>query len=62
MYPQVSWGIDLATEHERYLAEELFKGPVIVYNYPKVGARPGVARAGGPGTCGVLPRIPYPTY
>ncbi|KAI8475840.1 MAG: hypothetical protein J3K34DRAFT_16650 [Monoraphidium minutum] len=31
----VSWGIDLATEHERYLAEELFKGPVIVYNYPK---------------------------
>ncbi|KIZ00208.1 asparaginyl-tRNA synthetase [Monoraphidium neglectum] len=23
----VSWGIDLATEHERYLAEELFKGP-----------------------------------
>jgi asparaginyl-tRNA synthetase len=31
----VSWGIDLATEHERYLAEEHFKGPVIVYDYPK---------------------------
>ncbi|KAL6755559.1 hypothetical protein V8C86DRAFT_207122 [Haematococcus lacustris] len=31
----VSWGIDLATEHERWLAEEHFKQPVIVYNYPK---------------------------
>ena len=31
----VSWGIDLATEHERWLAEEHFKGPVIVFNYPK---------------------------
>jgi asparaginyl-tRNA synthetase len=31
----VSWGIDLATEHERFLAEEHFKGPVIVFNYPK---------------------------
>ena len=34
VYP-VEWGIDLATEHERYLAEEVFKKPVIVYNYPK---------------------------
>ena len=34
VYP-VSWGIDLATEHERWLAEEHFKKPVIVYNYPK---------------------------
>lgn len=33
--PQVSWGIDLATEHERFLSEEVFKQPVIVYNYPK---------------------------
>jgi asparaginyl-tRNA synthetase len=33
-YP-VSWGIDLATEHERFLTEEIFKQPVIVYNYPK---------------------------
>jgi hypothetical protein len=32
---QVSWGIDLATEHERYLTEAVYKQPVIVYNYPK---------------------------
>ncbi len=32
-YP-VSWGLDLQSEHERYLAEELFKKPVIVTNYP----------------------------
>lgn len=31
----VSFGTDLQTEHERYLAEEHFKRPVIVYNYPK---------------------------
>ena len=31
----VEWGIDLQSEHERYLAEELFKKPVIVSNYPK---------------------------
>jgi asparaginyl-tRNA synthetase len=31
----VSWGVDLQSEHERYLAEELFKKPVIVTNYPK---------------------------
>ncbi|WP_290919150.1 asparagine--tRNA ligase [Halodesulfovibrio sp.] len=31
----VEWGIDLQTEHERYLAEEHFKKPVIVYDYPK---------------------------
>ncbi len=33
-YP-VEWGVDLQSEHERYLAEELFKKPVIVTNYPK---------------------------
>jgi asparaginyl-tRNA synthetase len=33
-YP-VEWGIDLQSEHERYLAEELFRKPVIVTNYPK---------------------------
>jgi asparaginyl-tRNA synthetase len=33
-YP-VNWGIDLQSEHERYLAEEFFKKPVIVTNYPK---------------------------
>ncbi len=33
-YP-VHWGSDLQSEHERYLAEEVFKGPVIVMHYPK---------------------------
>ncbi len=33
-YP-VKWGNDLQTEHERFLAEEVFKRPVIVYDYPK---------------------------
>lgn len=33
-YP-VEWGIDLQTEHERYLAEKVFKRPVFVTNYPK---------------------------
>lgn len=33
-YP-VSWGIDLQSEHERYLTEELVKAPVVVVNYPK---------------------------
>lgn len=31
----VKWGIDLQSEHERFLTEVHFKGPVIVYNYPK---------------------------
>ena len=31
----VSWGIDLSSEHERYLTEEVFGAPIIVYNYPK---------------------------
>ncbi len=33
-YP-VEWGIDLQTEHERYLTEEVYKKPVFVTNYPK---------------------------
>ncbi|WP_373000639.1 asparagine--tRNA ligase [Lutispora sp.] len=33
-YP-VEWGIDLQTEHERYLTEQIFKKPVFVINYPK---------------------------
>ena len=33
-YP-VHWGMDIQTEHERYLAEEHFGSPVCVYNYPK---------------------------
>ena len=44
----MEWGIDLGSEHERYLAEkadisflregswEVYKKPVILYNYPKV--------------------------
>lgn len=31
----VAFGVDLQTEHERYLAEEHFQRPVIVYDYPK---------------------------
>jgi len=31
----VKWGIDLQTEHERYLTEEYVKRPVVVMNYPK---------------------------
>jgi asparaginyl-tRNA synthetase len=32
-YP-TAWGHDLQTEHERYLTEEVFRGPVIVHDYP----------------------------
>ena len=31
----VSWGIDLSSEHERYLAEEHVGAPIIMQNYPK---------------------------
>jgi len=31
----VEWGVDLASEHERFLSEEHIKGPVILKNYPK---------------------------
>ncbi|KAI3887123.1 hypothetical protein MKX03_008063 [Papaver bracteatum] len=31
----VEWGINLDSEHERYLTDVIFKKPVIVYNYPK---------------------------
>jgi len=34
VYP-VKWGMDIQTEHERYLAETVFKGPVFVIDYPK---------------------------
>jgi len=33
-YP-VEWGIDLQTEHERYITEKIFQKPVFVINYPK---------------------------
>ena len=32
---KVSWGVDLQTEHERYLTEKIFKRPVFVTDYPK---------------------------
>ncbi len=32
---KVSWGVDLQTEHERYLCEKVFQKPVFVTNYPK---------------------------
>ena len=31
----IFWGMDLASIHERYLTEQVFKKPVILYNYPK---------------------------
>ena len=31
----VEWGIDLQTEHERYLTEKVFKKPIFVTDYPK---------------------------
>lgn len=33
LYPE--WGIDLATEHERYLTDKVYHKPVFVYDYPK---------------------------
>ena len=32
---QISWGDDLQTEHERYLCEKIYNGPLIIENYPK---------------------------
>lgn len=34
-YPVDAWGVDLQSEHERYLVEKHFKKPVILINYPK---------------------------
>jgi asparaginyl-tRNA synthetase len=31
----VQWGLDLQSEHERYLTDKVFKGPVVVTDYPK---------------------------
>jgi asparaginyl-tRNA synthetase len=33
-YPIENWGVDLQSEHERFLVEKHFKKPVILYNYP----------------------------
>ena len=35
VYPITTWGVDLQSEHERYLVEQHFKTPVIVTDYPK---------------------------
>jgi len=32
---KVEWGIDLGSEHERYLTEQIFKQPIILIDYPK---------------------------
>ena len=34
MYP-VEWGLDLQTEHERYITEQIVGGPAFILNYPK---------------------------
>lgn len=34
-YPIEEWGVDLQSEHERYLVEKHFKKPVILFDYPK---------------------------
>jgi asparaginyl-tRNA synthetase len=31
----VKWGVDLQSEHERYLTEKHFQGPVILFDYPR---------------------------
>jgi asparaginyl-tRNA synthetase len=31
----IYWGMDMASDHERYLTEKVFEMPIIVYNYPK---------------------------
>ncbi len=31
----IAWGSDIQSEHERYLCEEVFKGPVVLIDYPK---------------------------
>ena len=33
-YPSEGWGVDLQSEHERYLVEKHFKCPVVLYDYP----------------------------
>ncbi|KAK2662602.1 hypothetical protein Ddye_001176 [Dipteronia dyeriana] len=40
---KLEWGIALTTEHLSYLADEIYKGPVIIYDYPKA-AKPFYAR------------------
>ncbi len=49
-YP-VKWGLDLQSEHERYLTEKHFKAPVILINYPK-DIKAFYMRVNDPGTDG----------
>lgn len=35
IYPITGWGMDLQSEHERFLVEKHFKKPIIVHDYPK---------------------------
>ncbi len=44
----VEWGADLQTEHERYLAEQRFDSPVIVFDYPRT-IKPFYMRLGDDG-------------
>jgi asparaginyl-tRNA synthetase len=32
---KIEFGMDLASEHEKYLTEKVYKGPIFLYNYPK---------------------------
>lgn len=35
VYNDIKWGMDLQSEHERYLTEQIVKGPLFLINYPK---------------------------
>ena len=47
----MEWGVDMASEHERYLCEVVFQKPVIVYNYP-CAIKAFYMRRNDPGTDG----------
>jgi len=48
---KIEWGMDMASEHERYLCEKVFNKPTIVYNYPK-DIKAFYMRLNDPGTDG----------
>ena len=66
-YP-VEWGLDLQSEHERYLTEQKFKQPVILYDYPRsfkpwpacTNAISTPMTTGGTSTCGATAPSPTP--
>jgi len=47
----IEWGVDMQSEHERWLTEEHFKAPIVVINYPKV-FKAFYMRGNDPGTDG----------